>query len=63
VLTAAERDPVVAEQFLRVAALQDPATRLFRPSTALRVLLGNLQRRPEPAIDTTTPVPVSDPHT
>jgi 2-polyprenyl-6-methoxyphenol hydroxylase-like FAD-dependent oxidoreductase len=35
---AAERDPVVAEQFLRVAALQSPATQLFRPSIALRVL-------------------------
>ena len=63
VLTAAERDPAVAEQFLRVAALQDPATRLFRPSTALHVLFGNLRRRPEPAIDTTTRVAVSDPRT
>ena len=63
VLTAAERDPAVAEQFLRVAALQDPATRLFRPPTALRVLFGNLRRRPEPAIDTTTRVVVSDPRT
>jgi 2-polyprenyl-6-methoxyphenol hydroxylase-like FAD-dependent oxidoreductase len=48
VLTAAERDPAVAEQFLRVASLQDPATRLFRPSTARRVLLGHLRRRPNP---------------
>jgi 2-polyprenyl-6-methoxyphenol hydroxylase-like FAD-dependent oxidoreductase len=46
VLTAAERDPVVAERFLRVASLQDPATRLFRLSTARRVLLGNPRRRP-----------------
>ena len=38
---------MVAEQFLRVAALQDPPTRLFRPSTALRVLLGNRRRRPD----------------
>jgi hypothetical protein len=52
VLSAAERDPAVAEQFFRVAALQDPASRLLRPSTARRVLLGNLRRRPEPAIDT-----------
>jgi 2-polyprenyl-6-methoxyphenol hydroxylase-like FAD-dependent oxidoreductase len=59
VLTAAERDRVVAERFLRVAALQDPVTRLFRLPTALRVLLGNLRRRPEPATDTATPVPVS----
>jgi hypothetical protein len=60
VLIAAERDPAVAEQF-RVASLQDPATRLFRPSTARRVVLGNLRRRPEPAIDTTTRVPISGP--
>jgi hypothetical protein len=52
VLSAAERDPAVAEQIFRVAALQDPASRLLRPSTARRVLLGNLRRRPEPAIDT-----------
>jgi 2-polyprenyl-6-methoxyphenol hydroxylase-like FAD-dependent oxidoreductase len=63
VLTAAERDRVVAERFLRVAALQDPVTRLFRLPTALRVLLGNLRRRPEPATDTTTRVAVSGPRT
>jgi 2-polyprenyl-6-methoxyphenol hydroxylase-like FAD-dependent oxidoreductase len=63
VLTAAERDPVVAEQFLRVAALQDPVTRLFRLPTALRVLLGNLRRRPQPAIDGTTRVAISGPRT
>jgi 2-polyprenyl-6-methoxyphenol hydroxylase-like FAD-dependent oxidoreductase len=61
VLAAAERDRVVAERFLRVAALQDPVTRLFRLPTALRVLLGNLRRRPEPATDTTTRVAVSGP--
>jgi 2-polyprenyl-6-methoxyphenol hydroxylase-like FAD-dependent oxidoreductase len=59
VLTAAERDPAVAAQFLRVAALQDPATQLLRPSTVRRVLLGNLRRHPEPATDTTTRVAVS----
>jgi hypothetical protein len=63
VLTAAERDRVVAEQFLRVAALQDPVTRLFRLPTALRVLLGNLRRRPQPAIDGTTRVAISGPRT
>jgi flavin-dependent dehydrogenase len=63
VLTAAERDPAVAERFFRVASLQDPATRLFRPSTARRVVLGNLRRRPEPAIDTATRVPISGPRT
>jgi hypothetical protein len=61
VMTAAERDPAVAERFLRVAALQNPATRLFRPSTALRVVLGSRRRRPEPAIDTTTRMAVSGP--
>ena len=51
VLTAAERDPGVAERFLGVAALQDPATRLFRPSTALRVALGSLRRHLQPVIE------------
>lgn len=37
-MRAAERDPVVAERLLRVASLQDPPTRLFRPATALRIL-------------------------
>jgi hypothetical protein len=43
VLIAAERDTAVAEQFMRVVALQAPPKRVFRPSTALRVLLGNLR--------------------
>jgi catechol 2,3-dioxygenase-like lactoylglutathione lyase family enzyme/2-polyprenyl-6-methoxyphenol hydroxylase-like FAD-dependent oxidoreductase len=51
---AAVGDPTVAGQFLRVAGLQDPATRLFRPSTAVRVLLGNLRPRPAATIDATT---------
>jgi hypothetical protein len=58
VLTAAERDRVVAGRFLRVAALQDPITRLFRLPTVLRVLLSSLRRRPTPAIDATKPVAV-----
>jgi hypothetical protein len=58
VLTAAERDPTVAELFLRVNALQEPPRRLFRPSTALRVVLGSLRRRPpEPATNTTMRMP------
>jgi hypothetical protein len=48
VMRAAERDPVVARQLLRVASLQDPSTRLFRPATALRVLRQNLRRGPVP---------------
>jgi hypothetical protein len=62
-LTAAEHDPAVAERFLRVAALQDPATRLFRLPTARRVLLGSLRRRHESAIDATTRVAISGPRT
>jgi 2-polyprenyl-6-methoxyphenol hydroxylase-like FAD-dependent oxidoreductase len=48
VLTAAERDPMVAEQFVRVAALQHPFGRLLRPSMALHVLLGGLRPAPIP---------------
>ena len=55
-LIAAERDPAVAEQFLRVASLQCLSTRLFRPAIALRVLVSNLrQRRPAPRIVATAP--------
>ncbi len=63
VQTAAERDPAVAEQFFRVAALQDRATRLLRPYLALRVLRGNLRRRPTPTIHASTArMPVTGPH-
>ncbi len=51
---AAGHDPALAEQLLRVASLQDPPARMFRPSTALRVLLGGVRRRPAPTIDATT---------
>ncbi len=61
VLTAAERDPAVAEQFLRVAALQDPVTRLFRPSTVRHVVLGSLRRRLGPATDATVRMAASGP--
>ncbi|HTY32847.1 nuclear transport factor 2 family protein [Mycobacterium sp.] len=37
VLTAAEVDPVVAGQFMRVTAMVDPPTSLFRPSILRRV--------------------------
>jgi hypothetical protein len=53
----------VAEQFLRVNALQESLGRLFRPSMALRVLLDRRRRHPEPAIDTTTRMAVSGPRT
>jgi 2-polyprenyl-6-methoxyphenol hydroxylase-like FAD-dependent oxidoreductase len=41
---AAEHDTVLARRLLRVVSLQDRPTRMFRPSTAGRVLLGNLRR-------------------
>jgi hypothetical protein len=36
---------------------------MFRPTMAIRVLLGSLRRHPEPAIDTTTRMAVSGPRT
>jgi 2-polyprenyl-6-methoxyphenol hydroxylase-like FAD-dependent oxidoreductase len=37
-LRAAARDEVVARQFIRIGALQDPSTRMFRPAIVVRVL-------------------------
>jgi 2-polyprenyl-6-methoxyphenol hydroxylase-like FAD-dependent oxidoreductase len=59
---AAEHDAVLARRLLRVVSLQDRPTRMFRPSTAGRVLLGNLRRRRPPAIAAAPTGSVIDPH-
>jgi len=51
VMTAAETDPLVTGQFMRVIGMLDPPARLLRPSIMLRVVWANRPRRtsPQPA--------------
>jgi 2-polyprenyl-6-methoxyphenol hydroxylase-like FAD-dependent oxidoreductase len=56
VMAAAERDPAVAEKFLRVIGLQDPPSRLFRPSMALRAMLAGRGRGPAATSSTSSSV-------
>jgi hypothetical protein len=43
-LTAAERDPVVAEQFLRVTGMMDSPAKLLQPSALLRIAQSGRRR-------------------
>jgi len=45
VLTAAESDPCVAEQFLRVTGMIDSPARLLHPSAMFRVVRANRHQR------------------
>ncbi|MDT5278166.1 MAG: hypothetical protein QOE52_5127 [Mycobacterium sp.] len=48
VMTAAETDPVVTQQFLQVIGMIDSPTRLLRPSIMLRLARTNRHRHTEP---------------
>ncbi|MFI1355896.1 FAD-dependent oxidoreductase [Streptomyces sp. NPDC020898] len=47
-LTAAERDPALTQEFVKVSSLLSSPLILLRPGTVGRVVRGNLRRRPDP---------------
>jgi hypothetical protein len=53
VLVAAESDAVIVDQFTRVTALIDPASRLLRPEMIWRVARANLRKRRDGSIGVT----------
>jgi 2-polyprenyl-6-methoxyphenol hydroxylase-like FAD-dependent oxidoreductase len=63
-LTAAETDPVVAEQFFRVTGMIDPPARLLRPSILFRTTRATWRKRPPAAAQfsakTIWPAPSAD---
>jgi 2-polyprenyl-6-methoxyphenol hydroxylase-like FAD-dependent oxidoreductase len=54
VLTAAETDPVVVEQFLRVVGMIDSPARLLHPSVVLRIARARRGRQAKPALSETS---------